>query len=165
MGLRDAADVDVRGEGGRADDRVEDVVDIDDPVGDVTREEVACEAVEEADEAEDDGVPDHDVAVAEPVGELADGGCGEDVDDGADGEKDGHAGRGEAVFADEHVGREREENLFAGAVEEFQRVEFVELAMEVEFRAFCRFVRSVLVERADGADDHENGDQAPYNII
>ena len=119
MGLRDAADVDVRGECGRADDRVEDVVDIDDPVGDVTREEVACETVEEADEAKDDGVPDHDVAVAEPVGELADGGGGEDVDDGADGEQDGHAGRGETVFADKHVGGEREENLFAGAVEEF----------------------------------------------
>ena len=165
MGFGDATDVDVRGESRRADDGIENVVDIDDPVGDVSREYVACEAVEEADEAEDDGVPNHDIAVAKLVGELADGGSGEDVDDGANGEQDGHTGRGEAVFADEHVGREGEENLFPCAVEEFQRVEFVELAMEVEFWPFGRFVRSVLVERADGADDHENGDQAPYNII
>ena len=57
MRFRDAADVNVCGESGRADDRVEDVVDINDPVGHVSREDVACEAVEDADEAEDDGVP------------------------------------------------------------------------------------------------------------
>ena len=64
MGFGDAADIDIRGESGRADDGVENVVDIDDPVGDISREDVACEAVEEADKAEDDGVPNHDIAVA-----------------------------------------------------------------------------------------------------
>ena len=165
MGIRDAADVDVRGESGRTDDRVEDVVDIDDPVGDVPREDVAREAVEDADEAEDDGVPDHDVAVAKLVGDFADGGCREDVDEGAEAEENGHAGRREAVFTDEHVWGKREENLLSCAVEEFQRIVFVEFTMEVELRPFGCFVRSVWIERADRADNHENGDQPPYNII
>ena len=165
MRFRNATDVDVRGESGRADDGIEDVVDIDNPVGDASRENIARETVEETDEAEDDGVPNHDVAVAKFVGEFADGRGGEDIDDSADGEQDGHTSRGKAVFADEDVGREGEENLFSGTIEEFQRIEFVELAMEVEFRAFGRFIWSVFIERADGADNHEHGDKAPYNII
>ena len=64
MGFGDAADIDVRGKSRRADDGIEDVVDIDDPVGDASRENVACESVEKADEAEDDGIPNHDIAVA-----------------------------------------------------------------------------------------------------
>ena len=165
MGIRNAADVDIRGESGRTDDRVEDVVDIDHPVGDISREDVAREAVEDADEAENDGVPDHNVAVAKLVGDFTDGGSSENVDNGADGEQDGHTSRRKAIFTNEHIGREREENLFPCAVEEFQCVKFGELTMEVEHGALGSFVWSVFIECADGADDHENGDQAPYNII
>ena len=165
MGFRDAADVDVCGESGCADDCIEDVVDIDHPVGDISREDVARETVEDADEAEDDGVPNHDIAVAKLVGDFTYGRSGEDVDDGADGEQNGHASRRKAIFTNEHIRRKREENLFACAVEEFQCVKFTELAMEVELRPFGGFVRSVFIECTDRANDHENGDQAPYNII
>jgi len=166
LAVGDVLDIDVGRHRREGNDGVKHIVHAAHDKGYMHREEMVGEAVEKADDNQNQSVSDHHRLIADLVDQFADERREEEACDRGNREKQADDSRVRLVEEDQNIWTEGEENLLAGAVEHLQHIVLTELLPEVE--AALGLVRGAFAAEPEGGGhgkEHEYGSSDEDRLI
>ena len=132
LGIGQLLHIVIGGHRGQGDHCVQHIVDAAHDEGDFPGEKAVGEAIEEADDHQNQGVRHHDGLVAHLVDDAAHQGSGKEAGNGGDSKQKADGGGAGAIKQDQHIGAEGEEDLLSCAVEHLQHIVLGVLFVEIE---------------------------------